>query len=384
MSEVYELTRGLERIKSVIFEMKKNLPRPLIVGVAGGSGSGKTTKVAKKIEEMFSGAKVLGMDDYIRGQGFMTRIGSCNWDEPHVYDLDLLQQHLKTLKRGASIQKPVYSFSQARRLGYRSFGPHGIIVLEGLLALYPGIVEQLDLKIFVDIAVHGSLMRRILRDVARTGQTEEQILEQYVTTVYPMFRQHIEPTKKSANIIIINQYMPEIEATGCESREIQIKVVPPEGPIEEKLKNLGFAMMGAVFQEDTYFLAPNWPDDYSDEMMRIREEDGRYFLAYKGPQEEGILRIKPKIEFEVKPSLKDVLKQLGYREVLSFAKRRKKFLGRGWEVAIDEFTNGRRFLEFRTVNPKGESELFRYLEKLGINPKSVIRKSYLELMQRLQ
>jgi len=366
VSEVYELEKGLERIKNRILEIKRNRSGPIIVGVAGGSGSGKTTKVAQKIENAMLDAKILSMDDYFRGKEFMASIHSDNWDEPRVYELDLLQQHLKILQRGESIQKPVYSFSEARRVGYQSFGPHGIIALEGLLALYSGIVEELDLKIFVDIAVHGSLMRRILRDVGRTGQTQEQILEQYVRTVYPMFKLHIEPTKAFADIVIVNQYVPEIEADCCETREIQIKVALPRVITEEILAALGFIKTSETLEEDTYYSAPNWPADYGGEMMRIREEGGKYFLAYKGPQEAGPFRIRPKIEFEVKPSLKDALKQLGYREILSFAKKRKKFLGRDLEVAIDEFTNGYCFLELRTADPKGELEIFKCLERLSI------------------
>lgn len=378
--EVYELSNGITVIKNRIIEITKKKASPIIVGVAGGSGSGKTTKVAKKIEETFSGAKVLSMDDYIRGKEFMASIHSDNWDEPRVYELDLLQWHLRTLKRGESIQKPIYSFLEARRVGYQSFGPHGIIVPEGLFALYPGIIEELDLKIFVDIAVHGSLLRRILRDVARTGQTEEQILEQYVGTVYPMFKLHIEPTKSFADIVIINQYIPEIETDGCETHEIQIKVALPRIITAEELKGLGFTKTPETFQEDTYYSAPNWPDDYGDEMMRIRQEGGKYFLAYKGPQGSGSLRVKPKIEFEVKPSLKDALRQLGYKEILSFTKKRKKFLGRGLEMAIDEFANGYYFLELRTADPKGEGEINQCLEELGIDKSSVTKKSYLEIM----
>lgn len=381
--EVYELNNGLERIKKKIIEIQSGYHGPIIVGVAGGSGSGKTTKVAQKIEEMMLDAKILNMDDYIRGKEFMESINSSNWDEPRVYDLDLLQQHLKTLKQGAPIQKPVHSFSEAKRLGYQPFGPHGIIVLEGLFALYPGIVEELDLKIFVDIAVHGSLLRRILRDVKRTGQTEREIFEQYVSTVYPMFQQYIEPTKNSADIVIANQYLPEIEADGCESWEIQLKAELSANIPEKKLKDLGFTKTGVVSQEDTYYWAPNWPKDYGDEMMRIRCESGRYFLAYKGPQEEGIMRAKPKIEFEVEPSSRNALRPLGYKKIISFSKKRTKFIGRGLEVAMDEFDNGDCFLEFRTADSKGETEISRCLEELGIDKSSVTKKSYLEIMLNL-
>lgn len=378
--EVYELDEGLERIKTKIQKLQENAIRPIIIGVAGGSGSGKTTKVAKKIGEAFPGSQILSLDDYIRGQDFMDSIGSDNWDEPRVYDLELLTQHLGDLKRGLPIRKPVYSFAKVKRLGYEFFKPASVIVPEGLFALYPGIVQELDLKIFVDIAVHGSLIRRILRDVKRTGQTEEDILAQYVKTVYPMYKQHIEPTRASADIVIINQYVPEIEAEGFESKEIQIKIALKEKIAREKLEVLGLKTLGRVLQEDTYYVAPDWEKRYYDELMRIRKEEGKYFLAYKGPLAVGSVRVKPKIEFEVKPSLKDALNILGYKEVLFIRKQREKFFGNGLEIVIDEFKNGRCFLEFRTADPNGESQILACLEKLGLDQNSITKKSYLEMM----
>ena len=381
MSEICELTRGLERTRCRIIETPENGLRPIIIGVAGGSGSGKTTHVAQKIKEMFLSSSILSIDDYCFGPKIAEKIiGSRNLDDPRAYELALAGEHIRSLKNRFAVQKPVYVYAEGRRVRYETFQPKKVIIVEGLFALYPGIVEELDLKIFVDIAVHGSLIRRILRDVERTGQTEEQILEQYVATVYPMFKLYVEPTKVSADIVIVNEYVPEIEANSCESREVQIKAIPPERLVEEKLKNLGFTKTSTVYQKDTYFLAPNWPDDYSDEMMRIREEGGRYFLAYKGPRGEGPFRIKPKIEFEVKPSLKNALRLLGYKEIISFDKKRERFSNQSLEVVFDEFMNGCHFLEFRTANPEGESEILQYLTRLGINPRFVTQKSYLEIM----
>ena len=179
MSETYELKKGLAAIKQKIKEMKKKTKKPLVVGIAGGSGSGKTTKVAQKIHKMFPGSKILGMDDYFKGKQFMKSIGSDNWDEPRVLDLDLLREHLKLLKDGLPIQKPVYSFRVGERNGYVPFEPADLIILEGLFILGQPIFDELDLKIFVEISVHGSLLRRLLRDVGRTGQTEQDIFEQF-------------------------------------------------------------------------------------------------------------------------------------------------------------------------------------------------------------
>lgn len=378
--EVYELDRGLERIRIKIEEMQRTITRPLIMGIAGGSGSGKTTKVAGRIQDLFPGSRILSMDDYFRGRRFMESIGSNNWDEPRSLDLELLRDQLKDLKKGLVIQKPIYSFRTAEREGYEEFESPGLIILEGLFILNEIIINEVDLRIFVEMSVQGSLLRRLLRDVGRTGQSEQDIFKQYVETVYPMYKLHIEPTKARADIVIINQYILEIGDESCESREIQIKAFLKQMIPQKRLEAFGFRKVATVFQEDTYYLAPNWHVPYSDELMRIRKEQGRYFLAYKGLLSGGLFRIKPKIEFGVEPSLKDALEKLGYKKVLFLAKQRERFLGEGVELVIDRIKEGGDFLEFRTPNPEGESQIIEYLEKLGIGKESITKKSYLELM----
>lgn len=378
--EIYELSKGLERIKIKITEMQKTTKRPLVVGITGCSGSGKTTKVARKIENLFPSSKILGIDDYFRGRKFMESIGSNNWDEPRVVELSLVKKHLQDLKKSLPIQKPIYSFKRAEREGYEKFEPADLIILEGLFALHNTVIDEIDLKVFVEISIHGSLLRRLLRDVGRTGQSGQDIFRQYIETVYPMYKLHIEPTKSQADIIIINQYIPEIEAEACESREIQIKVALKQEVPRKRLKALGFKKIANVFQEDTYYVAPTWDTNYFDELMRIRIEKGRYFLAYKGPLSGNLLRIKPKIEFEVEPSLKNALKILGYKRVLSLKKQRERWLGKGIELVIDKIEKGGTWLEFRTPSPLGESQILENLKKLKIDKKSITKKSYLELM----
>lgn len=378
--EVYELKTGIERIRAEIRRMAGRTLRPVIVGVGGGSGSGKTKKVAEKIKEMFLDSEILNMDDYVRGAKYMKSINSKNWDEPRVYELELLVQHLKYLKKRIPIQKPIYRFTDGRRTGYESFLPKDIIILEGIFALHEDIVEEVDLKVFVEVSVHGSLIRRILRDIQRTGKSEEEILTQYVETVYPMYKLHIEPTRASADIVIVNQYVPEIEAENCESREIQLKVSLPEGFPREKFLESGFERTKVVRQEDVYFLAPNWEENYHQELMRVRKEGDKYFLAYKGPQTGDALSVKPKIEFEVKSSLKDALLRLGYAQTLSLRKKREIYVGRGLEIVFDQFEDGFCFLEVRSADTEGEEKIFQCLEELDISREAVTKKSYLEIM----
>lgn len=381
--EVYELDTGLKKIAIEIKKLTRKTLGPVLVGVAGGSGSGKTTKVAGKIKEMFLGAQILSLDDYCRGIEFvMKSIGAFNLDTPEAYEINLLASHLLMLKRGKTVQKPVYSFKDGKRHGYEDFQPKDIIIVEGLFALHRDIVDKLDLKIFVDVTVHGSLIRRIIRDTGRTGQSEEEILRQYVETVYPMFCKYVGPTKKDADIIIINQYMPEQEAASCESREIQLKAeISGMASLFGKIRWLGFEPSGMIVQKDTYYAAFDWSNDYTNELMRVRQENGRYFLAYKGPEGEGACRIRPKIEFETGDNLKNALEKLGYKEILAVEKAREMFLGRGLELMVDTFEDRRQFIEIRTADPAGEAKIRACFEELGIYKENITKKSYLEIMR---
>jgi len=380
--EIYEIERGLQKIRLRILEIKRSLSRPLIIGVAGGTGSGKTEKVAKEIQIMFPASKILPMDDYFRGQKFMDSIKSKNWDEPRVIELERLLKDLGDLRQSKAIEKPIYSFGTGEREGYETFEPSEIVIVEGLFALYETIVGELDLKIFVEIAIHGSLIRRIIRDIKRTGQSKEEIFKQFIETVYPMYKIHVEPTRAKADIVIINQYVPEIEAECCESREMQIRAILIRRIPRKKLRSLGFQRIraGSVKQKDTYYAAPSWKFPYPNELIRIREENGRCFLAYKGPLIKGFLRIRPKIELEVEPLLKDALLLLGYKKKLVLIKKRELFLGEGVELVLDETERDGCFIEFRTADLTGESKIMRYFREFGIPRKSITKKPFIQLI----
>lgn len=375
---------GLERIEAAIKELKKTIIRPLIVAVAGGSGSGKTTKVAKGIIDIFSEAQILSMDDYFKGISFMKSIGTRNFDEPQVIDLELLVQHLRLLKQNSAVQKPIYSFKTGEREGHERFEPARIIVLDGLFSLHEGVVEEADLRIFVEVDAHGSLIRRILRDVGRTGQTEHDIFKQFAETVYPSYKLYIEPTKSQADIIIVSQYVPETETTCCENKEFQLKAKASGRISSGALKKLGFKKVAEVFQEDTYYTAPGWNLPHCDELMRVRKENNKYFLAYKGPLPAGSSGVKPVIKFEIDSPLKNALETLGYRVLLAVAKKRAIYAGNDIEVVVDRIKSHGYFIEIRTGDLNSRPRIMELFEKLGIDKNSITQKSYLEILLNVE
>jgi uridine kinase len=181
--------------------------RPLIIGVAGGSGSGKTT-VARRVAENIGHAKVafLDMDAYYRDHHEMSHdeLRLLNWDHPDAFDLDHLAAQLTTLANGDAIDKPVYDFVRHRRAPETErVEPADVIVIDGVLLLVEERIRaQLDIKVFVDTDADIRLVRRIQRDMANRGRPLEEILEQYLTTVQPMHLQFVEPSKRYADLII--------------------------------------------------------------------------------------------------------------------------------------------------------------------------------------
>ena len=177
------------------------------MGIAGGSGSGKST-VARKIAESLAPASVafIDMDAYYRNRTDLSleERRLVNWDHPDAFDLDLLAEQLDALARGEAIEKPVYDFVSHLRDGRTvRVAPADVVVVDGMLLLVDARVrDRCDVKVFVDTDADVRVIRRIRRDMAKRGRPLEEILQQYLTTVQPMHLQFVEPSKRYADIIV--------------------------------------------------------------------------------------------------------------------------------------------------------------------------------------
>jgi uridine kinase len=184
----------------------------LIIGIAGGTGSGKTTVVNQIIEELKNEeVDVISQDSYYQDTSHLSFEDrkKINFDHPKSIDFDLLVQHLKDLKAGKNIQQPVYSFKEHNRTGETiEIEPRKVIIVEGILILtHPEIREMFDIKIYVHADSDERLIRRLKRDIADRGRDLDEVLTRYQTTLKPMHQQFIEPTKEFADIIIpTNRY----------------------------------------------------------------------------------------------------------------------------------------------------------------------------------
>ncbi|HBR54660.1 MAG TPA: uridine kinase [Flavobacteriaceae bacterium] len=181
----------------------------LIIGIGGGTGSGKTTVVQQIVEQLpVDEVCVISQDSYYKDTSHLTfedRV-KINFDHPNSIDFPLLATHLEALKRGDSFEQPVYSFVAHNRTDETvTTHPRKVIIVEGILILtHPEIRELFDIKIFVHADSDERLIRRLKRDIADRGRDLDEVLARYQTTLKPMHLQFIEPSKEFADIIIPN------------------------------------------------------------------------------------------------------------------------------------------------------------------------------------
>ena len=184
-----------------------NHKRPVVIGIAGGSGSGKTS-VTNAIYEVYKehAVVVIEQDYYYKNQSHLEieeRLKT-NYDHPLAFDTDLLIEHIHQLLNRQAIEKPVYDYAlHTRAKDSIIVEPQDVIILEGILVLEDQRLRNLmDIKLFVDTDSDLRIIRRILRDINERGRTIESVVEQYLSVVRPMHNQFIEPTKRYADIII--------------------------------------------------------------------------------------------------------------------------------------------------------------------------------------
>jgi len=179
----------------------------LVIGVAGGTGSGKTT-VARKLVEALPArlAIIIEYDSYYRDRSALSpeERDALNYDHPDALESELLAEHLHSLRTGASVEVPIYDFrNHTRRRETRRVDPTAVVVVEGILTLaQPAVREQLDIKIFVDTDPDIRVFRRIRRDLEDRGRTFASVREQYYRSVRPMHNHFVEPSKRWADLII--------------------------------------------------------------------------------------------------------------------------------------------------------------------------------------
>ncbi len=375
--KIYLLEEWIKAISEKIELKLKNKKKPLIILIAWWSASGKTSKVAKKIEEIFSWSQILSMDNYYRGREYYKK-NKLNFDQPEALDLDLFFKHLKILKSGKSVKIPEYDFKKwAPKFDKIEIKPSKVIIVEWLFALNEKIVSLWDLKIFVDLWVESQILRRLFRDVERTWDKPKNILKYFLEVVYKMHKKYIEPSKKNADIFLKNDYNPKLEAKNAKIEEDSLtykyNVKNPKENLSEIVYKLWWSYVWKLEQTD-YFFDPKWNYKKTDEFLIIRKFGfERYFFMYFWPDDK-------KTNYDDRYTMKfftdyktlQYFKKLYPKWIVEYSKIRRNFYLNWVLISLDKLEDSETYLNFKFNSKKQKDFILKFIKILWINKKDKI------------
>jgi predicted adenylyl cyclase CyaB len=246
--------------------------------------------------------------------------------------------------------------------------------------------DQADLKAFVDIGTHGRVIRRLQRDIKRTGQKLADILKYFAQVVEPMHEKYVEDTKRNADLIIDNEYQPSKEAERSGQHEIQLKFA---GTLDsDVLRALGAEMLGSTHQVDEYYQPSDRDLAQTQEIMRIRNEGEHKVLTYKGPKIDSEFRERPKLEFEIDSETREAFGKIYGAVQQQIVKERSLYQLDGIVFSLDKVrkvVDGREielgdFVELRTTDgAQNQERVMTLMSKLGLDVAAADKRSYVEM-----
>ncbi|KAK3276129.1 hypothetical protein CYMTET_15774, partial [Cymbomonas tetramitiformis] len=280
----------------------------VVVGLAGPSGAGKTV-FSHKVRSFLPDCAHIEMDMYNDG----SKVVDANFDDPRLTDYDTLLSNISGLRAGKAVEVPIYSFKESKRTGYRTMQPPSsrVVIVEGIFALSSRLRPMMNLRVSIKGGVHFDLVKRVLRDIDRSGQQPEDILQQISQTVYPMYKIHIEPDLDTAHLRVVNNFNP---FSGLQNATYTLKSSKPVTEEQCELL-LDTEKMKRSTQEtlDIYLLPPNEDPETCQTWLRMRNRDGKYSLMFEEFVTDGPFIISPRITFEVSVRILGGLMALGYK-----------------------------------------------------------------------
>lgn len=387
---IYNLDDGLHKIYELIDTLYLPEKWPFVVLVAWWTASWKTSRVAEKIHKQYSDSQIISMDNYYYGHTYMDKqkeLGNnLNWDQPEALNLELFHKHISLLKEGKTVLAPEYDFKTDPIFEAIEIKPSKIIIIEGLFALHDDIAPLGSLNVFVDIGAHGQILRRIFRDIQRTWEKPQDIMEYFLETVEPMHMKYILPTKKNANIVVSNAYNPEIESENSGVVETDFKIEINQefhlNDFEDTIYKLWGTFLWEVEHNDRYFSPNDRNISDSDEVIKIRRiNTDKLVLSYKWPKKESELGEKRAImRFFIDEEVYQLFKTVYTSRIKELHKfRRNYFLG--WVlISFDVFTNGRKFLDCKYEQWHSIWVLYELFDTMKIDASNKLSDHYLNIV----
>ncbi|CAD7703496.1 unnamed protein product [Ostreobium quekettii] len=319
------------------------------------------------------GVGVISMDNY----NDASKVVDDNFDDPRLTDYDLLLENMQQLRSGKTAQVPIYDFKESKRVGYMEVEvpTSRIVIVEGIYALSERLRGHLDLRVSITGGVHFDLIKRVLRDLDRSGQAPEEIIQQISDTVYPMYKAFIEPDLETAHLKIHNTFNP---FSGFMNATYILKSDKPI-TIEQSHMVLKGAIKRSPESElvDIYLLPPGEDPDTCSSWLRMRNRDGRYSLLFEEWVTDGPYLISPRISFEVSVKVLGGLMALGY-EIGTLMKR--KTVSHSDDDITVKLDTIEKLGTFVQVQGKDRAKVAQAGRDLGLEG-SYIARSYIEQVQ---
>eukprot|EP00892_Ulva_mutabilis_P001750 jgi/Ulvmu1/11576/UM079_0019.1 len=282
------------------------------VGVGGASGSGKTT-FTDRLKKVMNNVVVLSMDMYNDG----SKVLENNFDDPRIIDFHHLHQNIEDLQAGKSTKVPIYDFKQSKRVGYRDVAaPESrVIIIEGIYALSQRIASLLDLKVAITGGVHFDLVKRVMRDIQRSGQAAGEVIQQVSETVFPMYKAFIEPDLNTAEIKVTNNFNPFAgfkEPIQILKTDDSCSVDMAYDVLTDMYPNAEISRENEIEVHDIFLLPPGEDLQGCQSWLRMRNKEGRYSLMFAEYVLNDPFIVSPRVTFEVPVRILGGLMALGY------------------------------------------------------------------------
>lgn len=382
----FNLVDWVEQVKNLVNEKLSKTTKTVVVLVAWWTASWKTSAVAKKIKDSFSDSQILSMDNYYMWPSFMANHPDYNFDQPEVLNLDLFFKHLNLLKKWNDVKIPSFDFKNDPVMDAILIKSSRIIIVEWLFALTDKISKLGDVKVFVDLWDHSQILRRLFRDVERTWNKPKDILKYFLDVVSPMHKKYILPTKQNSDIILLNDYIPDLESKNAKNKETKLRYKVSQQNIKEVLDEviykIGWNYSWKTEQTDYFFFPSSWNYKKTWEILKIRKVwFNRYFFNYFGPSDsKKSYEDRYQFSFFIDYNTLLAFKNLYPNDIVEISKLRRTFYISWVLVCLDELENGETYLLFKFDEKNWRTVILDVLEHLEVDARTWVKKSYIELL----